>query len=114
MVKNEGEAGGGPFWVREEDGTCSLQIVEKDEVDTNSEQQGDIWKSASHFNPVDLVCSFKNYQGERFDLNLYANKRGVFISRKSYNGDEIKALEHPGLWNGSMAFWNTVFVEVPI
>ena len=114
VVKNEGQPGGGPFWVQGEDGTCSLQIVEKDQVDINSEQQGDIWKSASHFNPVDLVCSFKNYQGEKFDLNVYANKGAVFISRKSYNGDEIKVLELPGLWNGSMALWNTVFVEVPI
>ena len=114
VVKNEAEPGGGPFWVQGKDGTCSLQIVEKGEVDVNSEQQGDIWKSASHFNPVDLVCSFKNYQGEKFDLNLYANQGRVFISRKSYNGDEIKVLELPGLWNGSMALWNTVFVEVPI
>jgi len=114
VVRNEGEPGGGPFWVKEEDGTCSLQIVEKDEVDTNSEQQSDIWKSASHFNPVDLVCSIRNYQGKKFDLNLYANKKAVFISRKPYNGGEIRVFEHPGLWNGSMALWNTVFVEVPL
>jgi len=114
VVKNEGEPGGGPFWVEGKDGTCSLQIVEKDEIDPNSEQQGNIWRSASHFNPVDLVCSSKNYQGEKFDLNLYADKGAVFISSKSYNGEEMKVLEHPGLWNGSMALWNTVFVEVPI
>jgi hypothetical protein len=114
VVRNEGEPGGGPFWVREKDGTFSLQIVEKDEVDMSSEQQSDIWKSASHFNPVDVVCSVRNYQGEKFDLNQYANKETVFISRKSYNGGEIRVFEHPGLWNGSMALWNTVFVEVPL
>jgi hypothetical protein len=114
VVKNEGEPGGGPFWVKEEDGTCSLQIVEKDEVDINSEQQSDIWESASHFNPVDLVCSVRNYQEEKFNLNLYANKKAVFISRKPYNGSEIRVFEHAGLWNGSMAFWNTVFVQVPL
>jgi hypothetical protein len=114
VVRNEAEPGGGPFWVKGEDGTCSLQIVEKDQVDMNSEQQSDIWESASHFNPVDLVCSLRNYQGEKFDLNLYADREAVFISRKSYNGDEIKVLELPGLWNGSMALWNTVFVEVPL
>jgi hypothetical protein len=114
VVRNEGEPGGGPFWVREKDGTFSLQIVEKDEVDMSSEQQSDIWKSASHFNPVDVVCSIRNYQGEKFDLNQYANKETVFISRKSYNGGEIRVFEHPGLWNGSMALWNTVFVEVPL
>jgi hypothetical protein len=114
MVRNEAEPGGGPFWVKGEDGNCSLQIVEKDQVDIDSEQQSDIWKFASHFNPVDLVCSFRNYQGEKFDLNLYTNREAVFISRKSNNGNEIKVLELPGLWNGSMAFWNTVFVEVPL
>jgi hypothetical protein len=114
VVKNEGEPGGGPFWVQEENGTCSLQIVEKDEVDINLEQQGDIWNSSSHFNPVDLICSLRNYRGEKFDLRRFANKEAVFISRKSYNGDEIRVFEHPGLWNGSMALWNTVFVEVPL
>jgi hypothetical protein len=114
VVRNEGEPGGGPFWVKGGDGSCSLQIVEKDEVDMDSEQQSNIWKSASYFNPVDLVCLIRNYQREKFDLNLYANKEAVFISRKSHNGDEIRVLEHPGLWNGSMALWNTVFVEVPL
>jgi hypothetical protein len=114
VVKNEGEPGGGPFWVQGEDGSSSLQIVEKDEIDIKSEQQGNIWRSATHFNPVDLVCSLRNYWGKKFDLNLYANKEAVFISKKSYNGDEINALELPGLWNGSMALWNTVYVEVPI
>jgi hypothetical protein len=114
VVRNEGEPGGGPYWVKGEDGTCSLQIVEKDEIDMNSEQQSNIWKSASHFNPVDLVCSLMNYQREKFDLRRFTNKEAVFISRKSYSGGEIRVLEHPGLWNGSMALWNTVFVEVPL
>ncbi len=113
MVKNEGEPGGGPFWV-EEDGTWSLQIVEQDQLDLNSEIQKDIWKSSTHFNPVDLVCGVRNYQGEKFDLNLYVNSGAVFMSKKSHEDGEIKALELPGLWNGSMAFWNTIFVEVPL
>ena len=113
MVKNEGEPGGGPFWV-EEDGTRSLQIVERSQIDLNSEEQKDIWKSSTHFNPVDLVCGVRNYQGEKFDLNSYVNMDAVFISKKSHEVGELKAMELPGLWNGSMAFWNTVFVEVPI
>ena len=113
MVKNEGEPGGGPFWV-EEDGTRSLQIVEQNQLDLNSEEQKDIWKSSTHFNPVDLVCGVRNYQGEKFDLNSHVNMDTVFLSNKSHEEGELKALELPGLWNGSMAFWNTVFVEVPL
>jgi hypothetical protein len=113
MVKNEGEPGGGPFWV-EENRTRSLQIVEQNQLDLNSEEQKDIWKGSTYFNPVDLVCGVRNYQGEKFDLNSYANMDAVFISKKSYEEGELKALELPGLWNGSMAFWNTVFVEVPL
>ncbi|MBM4338938.1 MAG: DUF4301 family protein [Deltaproteobacteria bacterium] len=114
MVKNDGEPGGGPFWVEEEDGTQSLQIVEQNQIDMTSVDQKDIWKSSTHFNPVDLVCGVRNYRGEKFDLNLYSNRESVTISRKSYKGIPIKALELPGLWNGGMAFWNTVFVEVPL
>jgi hypothetical protein len=113
MVKNEGEPGGGPFWV-EEDKTRSLQIVEKDQLDPNSEEQRDIWKSSTHFNPVDLVCGVRNYKGEKFDLNAYVNRDAVLVSKKSHGDGEMKALELPGLWNGSMADWNTVFVEVPL
>ncbi len=113
MVKNEGEPGGGPFWV-EENRTQSLQIVEQNQLDLDSPEQNDIWKSSMHFNPVDLVCGVRNYRGEKFDLNPYVNTNAVFISRKSHEDGELKALELPGLWNGSMAFWNTVFVEVPI
>ncbi len=113
MVKNEGEPGGGPFWV-EEEGTPSLQIVEQNQLDLNSKEQKDIWKSSTHFNPVDLVCGVKNYQGKKFDLNHYVDMDAVIISKKSHEEGELKALELPGLWNGSMAFWNTVFVEVPL
>jgi hypothetical protein len=113
MVKNEGEPGGGPFWV-EEDGTRSLQIVEQNQLDLNSEEQKDIWESSTHFNPVDLVCGVRNYQGEKFDLSVYVNMDVVLISKKSHEEGELKALELPGLWNGSMAFWNTIFVEVPL
>ena len=113
MVKNEGEPGGGPFWV-EEDRTRSLQIVEQNQLDLNSEEQKDIWKSSTHFNPVDLVCGVRNYHGEKFDLTDYVNRDAVLISKKSHEEGELKALEWPGLWNGSMAYWNTVFVEVPL
>jgi len=114
MVKNEGEPGGGPFWVEEKDGTQSLQIVDQNQMDSHSKEQEHIWRSSTHFNPVDLVCGLRNYRGERFDLRLYANRDAVSISIKPYEDGELKALELPGLWNGSMAFWNTVFVEVPL
>ncbi len=114
MVKNEGEPGGGPFWVKEKDGTRSLQIVEENQVDPDSREQKEIWKSSTHFNPVDLVCGVRNYRGERFDLHRYADRDTVLISTKPYENEETKVLELPGLWNGSMAFWNTVFVEVPL
>jgi len=114
MVKNEGEPGGGPFWVEEKDGTRSLQIVEESQIDPDSREQKEIWRSSTHFNPVDLVCGVRNYRGERFDLHHYADRDAVLISKKAYENGEIKALELPGLWNGSMTFWNTVFVEVPL
>jgi len=113
MVKNEAEPGGGPFWI-EEDGIQSLQIVELNQLDLDSEEQRDIWKSSTHFNPVDLVCGVRNYQGEKFNLNSYVNMDAVLISKKSHEEGELKALELPGLWNGSMAFWNTLFVEIPL
>lgn len=113
MVKNEGEPGGGPFWVAGRDNTQSLQIVESSQVELNSEQQQKIWESATHFNPVDLVCAVRDYQGIPFDLLKFVNPNTGFISQKSKNGCDLKAQELPGLWNGSMAYWNTVFVEVP-
>jgi hypothetical protein len=114
MVKNEGEPGGGPFWVNENDGTQSLQIIEETQIDARSKEQKDIWSSATHFNPVDLVCGVRDYRSQKFDLHEYVDKNSYFISQKSEKGKDLRALELPGLWNGSMAFWNTIFVQVPI
>ncbi|NRA91167.1 MAG: DUF4301 family protein [Psychroserpens sp.] len=114
MVKNEGEPGGGPFWVKDESGNISLQIVESAQINKKSKQQKDILKNATHFNPVDLVCGVKNYKGEKFDLKKFVDPKAAFITSKTKSGKEVKALELPGLWNGSMANWNTVFVEVPL
>jgi hypothetical protein len=114
MVKNEGEPGGGPFWVEKPDGICSLQIVESSQVDTGSSEQKKILGSSTHFNPVDLVCAVRDYKGKPFDLRRFADPETGFISIKSKDGKDLKALEHPGLWNGAMADWTTVFVEVPL
>jgi hypothetical protein len=111
MVRNEGEPGGGPFWVENDDSSVSLQIVESSQID---EGKKDLMKKATHFNPVDLVCSLRDYKGEQFDLNKYTDPDTGFISKKSFQGRDLKALELPGLWNGAMANWNTVFVEVPV
>ena len=113
MVKNEGEPGGGPFWIGE-NGTQSLQIIEQAQIDFNSDEQKRIWNSSTHFNPVDLVCGVKDYRDHKFDLEKYVDKNAYLISDKSLEGRNLKALELPGLWNGAMARWNTVFVEVPI
>ncbi|MDR6299536.1 DUF4301 family protein [Mesonia maritima] len=113
MVKNEGAPGGGPFWIKGEDGKISLQIVESAQMDLNNPKQAEIQEKATHFNPVDLVCGIKNYKGEKFDLNEFSAPEQGFISEKSIDGKKIKALELPGLWNGAMAKWNTIFVEVP-
>ena len=110
MVRNEGEPGGGPYWVKEPDGSQSLQIAESSQI--APEQKG-LMAAATHFNPVDLVCSTRNRHGRKFDLSRYVDPQTGFISEKSKNGRPLKALERPGLWNGSMARWNTVFVEVP-
>ena len=114
MVKNEGEPGGGPFWVEGERGKQSLQIVEKVQIDSESEEQTAIWKTSTYFNPVDLVCSIKNYRGKKFDLEKYVDNETCIVSNKSYKGEILKILELPGLWNGSMAGWNTIFAEVPL
>lgn len=114
MVKNEGEPGGGPFWVNEENGSVSLQIVESSQIDLQSEQQKRIFSEATHFNPVDLVCGLKNYKGEKFNLNDFVNHEAGFVVQKTKNGKDIKAYELPGLWNGAMANWITLFVEVPL
>ena len=114
MVKNEGEPGGGPFWAQNSDGTVSLQVVESSQIDPTSVQQQNMSKHATHFNPVDLVCAFKNYKGEKYNLNEFTDPATGFISKKSKDGKELKAQELPGLWNGAMSNWNTLFVEVPI
>lgn len=114
MVKNLGEPGGGPFWTADADGSRSLQIVESSQVNQHDPEQAAILNSASHFNPVDLVCGVKDYRGVKFNLMHYRDPNTGFISKKFKNGKPLKALELPGLWNGSMAYWNTVFVEVPV
>lgn len=114
MVKNEGEPGGGPFWAVNPDMTVSLQIVESSQIDPESVQQQKILKHSTHFNPVDLVCGIKNYKGEKYDLSRFTDPATGFISKKSKDGRDIKAQELPGLWNGAMSDWITLFVEVPI
>ena len=114
MVKNLGEPGGGPFYTIDADGRRSLQIVESAQVNHNDPQQEAIFQASTHFNPVDLVCSTKNYRGRYFDLPRYVDPRTGFISKKSKGAQTLKSQELPGLWNGAMANWITVFVEVPI
>jgi hypothetical protein len=113
MVPNRGEPGGGPFWVERPNGTISLQIVESAQVDLADSQQKAIWSASTHFNPVNLVCSLRDFEGNQYDLSHYVDEEAVFISRKSHDGESLKALEPPGLWNGSMAHWHTIFVEMP-
>ncbi|MEL6809953.1 MAG: DUF4301 family protein [Bacteroidota bacterium] len=114
VVKNTGAPGGGPFWVKDMEGNISLQIVEKSQIDHENDHQRAIINEATHFNPVDLVCGLRDYKGNKFDLREFCDPNSGFISNKSENGKPIKALELPGLWNGAMAHWNTVFVEVPL
>ncbi len=114
MVKNVGEPGGGPFLAYNNDGTVSLQILESSQIDMNNPKAKEMFERGTHFNPVDLVCSVKNYKGEKFNLPTYVDPSTGFISHKSKNGRELKAMELPGLWNGAMSDWNTVFVEVPL
>ena len=114
MVKNVGEPGGGPFLAYNEDGTISCQILESSQIDMNDAQSVEFFKNSTHFNPVDLVCGVKDKAGNKYDLLKYVDPKTGFISLKSKNGKELKALELPGLWNGAMSDWNTIFVEVPI
>ncbi|MDG5800066.1 DUF4301 family protein [Marinilabiliaceae bacterium ANBcel2] len=114
MVKNEGEPGGGPFIIKESNSLETLQILETSQIDINNPDQADKLKQATHFNPVDLVCYTHNYKGEKFDLTKFKDPETGFISEKSYNGKPLKAIELPGLWNGAMANWITLFAEVPI
>lgn len=113
VVRNTGEPGGGPFWVQGPQGE-SLQIVESAQVNMNDPEQKSIFQAATHFNPVDLVCSVRKADGTPFDLREYVDATAVFFSQKSHQGRELKAFELPGLWNGAMAHWNTIFVEVPL
>jgi hypothetical protein len=114
MVKNEGEPGGGPFWVKDENDELSLQIIESSQIDFSKPDQKEIVSKATHFNPVDLVCGVRDFKGEQFDLREFVDPQTGFISQKSKDGRDLKAQELPGLWNGAMADWNTVFVEVPL
>ena len=114
VVKNVGEPGGGPFLTYNQDGTVSLQILESSQIDTKNEEYMKMFTQGTHFNPVDIVCAVRDYQGKPFDLPEYVDKTTGFISSKSKNGKELKALELPGLWNGAMSDWSTIFVEVPL
>jgi len=114
MVRNTGEPGGGPFLTVNPDGTTSLQILESSQIDLTDPDKKALFEKGTHFNPVDLVCGLKDYEGNKFNLPDYVDKATGFISSKSKNGKELKALELPGLWNGAMSDWSTVFVEVPI
>jgi len=113
VVRNQGEPGGGPFWVEAPDGSLSIQIVETSQIDPASPEQQAILKSSTHFNPVGLACALRDRHGRPYDLASFVDPSTVFISTKSHEGRPLKALERPGLWNGAMAGWNTVFIEVP-
>ena len=113
MVPNTGEPGGGPFWVRDAEGNESAQIIETSQINLEDSKQRGYLEAATHFNPVDLVCGLRDHKGRKYDLHAYSDPEAVFISNKSHEGKPLRALELPGLWNGAMAHWNTVFVEVP-
>ncbi len=112
MVPNSGEPGGGPFWIRGEDG-LSKQIVESSQIDHDDPRQEAGWAAATHFNPVDIVAALRDRHGRPYDLRRFVDPQAVFISTKSHGGESLRALELPGLWNGAMAGWNSIFVEVP-
>ncbi|MHA8072427.1 DUF4301 family protein [Aquirufa ecclesiirivi] len=114
VVKNTGEPGGGPFWCRDQEGNSTLQLVESAQVDMSNESQKAIFTESTHFNPVDLVCATKDVNGKSFDLLQYRDMSTGFITEKTKDGKKLKAQELPGLWNGAMAYWNTIFVEVPL
>jgi hypothetical protein len=113
VVPNTGDPGGGPFWVQQADGSQSRQIVEQSQADPESQPQQQLFSSATHFNPVDMVCGVRDYQGHPFNILNFSDPQTSFISHKTYQGRSLKALEWPGLWNGGMANWITLFVEVP-
>lgn len=113
VVRNQGEPGGGPFWVESPEGEVTLQIVETSQIDRRSPEQQAALAASTHFNPVDIVCGLHDWRGQAYDLHRFVDPATVFIAEKSHEGRPLKALERPGLWNGAMAGWNTVFVEVP-
>src|SRR5690606_571740 len=106
--------GGGPFWVANNDGSVALQVVESAQFDMANKKQKAIFENATHFNPVDLICSFRNHEKAYYDLPEFRDDKTGFITEKSQSGKTLKAQELPGLWNGAMANWNTLFVEVPL
>jgi hypothetical protein len=113
MVVNEGHPGGGPFWVKDKDGSISKQVIEATQVDLSNPDQKKILDSATHFSPVDLVCGINSFNGKKFNLKDFVDQGSGLIAIKSFGGKELKALELPGLWNGGMAKWLSVFIEVP-
>lgn len=114
MVKNMNEPGGGPFWIENKSGETTLQIIEGSQIDKSSSEQKEIFSQSSYFNPVDIVCSIKDHRGNIFDLNEFIEDTRYFISEKSPGNEKINVLEHPGLWNGSMEKWISLYVEVPL
>ena len=113
MVPNTGEPGGGPFWVKGKHDQLSRQIVEGAQIDTADPDQNAVLMGATHFNPVDMVCSVRDWQGQPYDLRRFVDEDAVIVTEKSLAGESIRVLELPGLWNGAMAGWHTLFVEIP-
>jgi hypothetical protein len=114
MVPNTGEPGGGPFWVRDASGNLTRQIVESAELDSGRADQRECFARGTHFNPVFLVCALRDHRGRPYPLADYVDPSAIILTRKSSGGRGLLALERPGLWNGAMARWLTVFVEVPV
>ncbi|HSL90504.1 MAG TPA: DUF4301 family protein [Ignavibacteriaceae bacterium] len=113
MVKNEGHPGGGPFWARNKNDEVSVQIVEESQINKRDRSKADIFEASTHFNPVDLICAVRDFNGKKFNLKNFVDESSGLITTKTFEGRQLKALELPGLWNGAMAYWNTVFVEIP-
>jgi hypothetical protein len=113
MVPNSGEPGGGPFWVRDAKGRVTKQIVEGAQIDKDDSGQAEILARATHFNPVDMVCGVSDWRGRPYDLTRFIDEEAVIITSKRQEGKDVRVLELPGLWNGGMAGWHTLFVEIP-
>jgi len=114
VVRNEGQPGGGPFWVHQRGRGLTCQVVEAAQVDRDDPAQDEVWSASTHFNPTDLVCGLRSRKGEPYELSRFIDPEMSFVTEKSHEGRPLRALERPGLWNGAMAGWNTVFVEVPL